>query len=124
MLSGASYARRQVSGGAPRSVPTVVAVSSNDLAFLVSRYRAVEILDALTDRPFTLHDLRIATHASRRALARTVRLLAAHGLIHRTHPGSWDRLHTGRYDLTPAGRALADCLSVLDVWVDLYEHHL
>ncbi|MFD1047403.1 winged helix-turn-helix transcriptional regulator [Kibdelosporangium lantanae] len=99
-------------------------MSSTDLAFLVSQYRAVEILDALTDHPLTFHDLHIEAHASRRPLAATLRMLAAHGLVRRTHPGSWDQHRPGRYELTPHGHALADRLSVLDVWVDLYEHHL
>jgi len=105
-------------------VPTVVAVSRTDLAFLVSQYRAVEILDALTDHPHTLRDLRTRAHACRRPLARTLRGLAAHGLIRRTYPGSWDRFQpAGRYELTPQGRETAARLSVLDVWIDLYEHN-
>lgn len=100
-------------------------VSRTDLAFLVSRYRAVEILDALADRPLTLHELRSEAHACRRPLARTLRLLAAHRLVRRTYPGSWDRLRSaGRYELTAQGRDLADRLSALDVWTDLYEHYL
>jgi DNA-binding HxlR family transcriptional regulator len=99
-------------------------VSSVDLPFLVSQYRAVEILDALAEEPQTLRDLRALAHASRRPLVRTLRLLAAHGLVRRTQPGSWDRLRpVGRYELTTEGRALADQLSILDVWTSLYEQY-
>ncbi|WP_165960322.1 winged helix-turn-helix transcriptional regulator [Actinocrispum wychmicini] len=100
-------------------------MSRTDLAFLVSQYRAVEILDALARKSLALRDLRVQTHASRRPLARTLRLLGAHGMVRRTHPGSWDRLRpVGRYELTRQGHELADQLSVLDVWTDLYEHYL
>jgi DNA-binding HxlR family transcriptional regulator len=53
----------------------------------------------------------------------SLRLLAAHGLVRRTQPGSWDRLRPGRYELTSQGRELAERLSVLDVWTELYEHY-
>jgi DNA-binding HxlR family transcriptional regulator len=101
-------------------------VPSTDLPFLVSQYRAVEILDALAERSHTLRDLQTRARACRRPLARTLRLLAAHGLVRRpAHPGSWDRLlRADRYELTPAGRQLVDRLSVLAPWTSLYENYL
>ena len=101
-------------------------MSSVDVPFLVSQYRAVEVLDALTERPHTLRELQSAIGAARRPLARTLRVLAAHGTVRRTSSGSWDRLNrtAARYDLTGTGRQLAAELSRLDVWTELYEHYL
>ena len=96
-----------------------------DLPFLVSQYRAVELLDALIERPRTLRELQSVTGATRRPLARTLRVLAAHGMVAKPESGSWDRLTSrGRYELTCLGHDLVGKLSSLDVWAELYERYL
>ncbi|RDI49055.1 hypothetical protein [Nocardia mexicana] len=91
------------------------------LSDLVSQRYAVEVLDALAQRPRTSAEL--ATFAPQSSvLDRTLRELAARGII-RTD-GTWDDTRTlpGTITLTAAGFALIGALSRFDVWAALYAH--
>jgi DNA-binding HxlR family transcriptional regulator len=94
---------------------------------LASQRYAVDVLDALSERPHTYAELRKFLRAHRRGLDDAMRVLTAHGAIRRSgHGGSWDQRAPGsaRYHLTATGRHLTHQLSQLDTWTALYEHHL
>jgi DNA-binding HxlR family transcriptional regulator len=94
---------------------------------VVSQRYAVDILDALADRPRSFAELRDCLRARRRELDRALRTLAAQGALRRhTQEGSWDRRPPAqvRYELTNVGRFLVDQLSSVDVWTTLYEYYL
>ena len=94
---------------------------------LASQRYAVDVLDALSERPHTYAELRKFLRAHRRSLDDAMRALTTHGAIRRSgHGGSWDLRAPGstRYHLTATGRHLTHQLSQLDTWTALYEHHL
>jgi DNA-binding HxlR family transcriptional regulator len=76
---------------------------------LASQRYAVDVLDALSERPHTYAELRKFLRAHRRGLDDAMRALTTHGAIRRSgHGGSWDQRAPGstRYQLTlPANGA-------------------
>jgi DNA-binding HxlR family transcriptional regulator len=94
-----------------------------DVRELVSHPNVVEVLDALSDGPMTLADLRASVPSARRGLA-ALRILAAHGLVSAADGGSWDNIARGNtvYRHTDRGRALFETLSRLSVWTTMLEN--
>ena len=93
---------------------------------IVSKRYAVDILDALAERPHTYAELRTSLRAHRHDLDTAIRTLAAQGAIQRpAHPGSWDGRAPAptRYELT-TGHHLAHQLSQLEIWTAIYEYYL
>jgi DNA-binding HxlR family transcriptional regulator len=94
-----------------------------DLRELVSHRYVVEVLDALSDGPMTLADIRSSVHAGRRELAAAVRLVAARGLVTRSDTGSWDTdasVHAV-YRHTDLGRDVYEALSRFSFWTTVFD---
>ena len=88
---------------------------------------AVDVLDLLAAGPAGFSALRTMLRVRRRELDAALRVLAAHGLVHRHgHLGTWDWRAplSARYALTDDGRDLAARLDDLDVWVTIYQRYL
>jgi DNA-binding HxlR family transcriptional regulator len=91
---------------------------------LVSHPNVVEVLDALSDGPMRLADLRASVPSARRGLTAALRILAAHGLVSAADGGSWDNIARGNtvYRYTDRGRALFETLSRLSAWTTMLDH--
>jgi DNA-binding HxlR family transcriptional regulator len=94
---------------------------------LASCQDALEILDALAEKPHTFAELRAHLPFRTRRLCRALRILATENAILRLHEaGTWDHrpvAHT-RYELTTSGHQLVHELNDLDVWITIYERYL
>ena len=101
-------------------------VGGNDeshLRELVSHRYVVEVLDALSQGPMTMADIRASIGAGRRELAAAVRLVAARGLVTRNDTGSWDTdasVHAV-YQHTDRGAAVFDSLSRFSFWTTAFD---
>ena len=97
--------------------------SERGLRELVSHPHVVEVLDALSNGPMTLADIRSQVPAGRRALTMALRLVAARGLVTRDDAGSWDAdapTHVV-YRYTDLGRLVFASLSRFSFWTTLFE---
>jgi DNA-binding transcriptional ArsR family regulator len=92
------------------------------LRVLVSNRHVVEMLDALSRGPRRTAELTSTISGRRRALARALRVIAAHGLVTADRRGSWDQLPwpADRLRLT---QCAVESLSSLAVWTALYEQN-
>ncbi|MEU7140884.1 winged helix-turn-helix transcriptional regulator [Nocardia sp. NPDC046473] len=95
------------------------------LRVLVNHRHVVEILDALSHGPRRTAELMSTIAGRRRALARALRVIAAHGLVAADRRGSWDQppSPTVRFWLTERGLRAVESLSNLTIWTALYEQN-
>ena len=95
----------------------------SDLRALVSHRYVIEVLDALSNGPMTLADIRSSIHGGRRELAAAVRLVAAHGLVTRDDTGSWDTDASinAIYRHTDLGRVVFESLSRFSFWTRVFD---
>jgi DNA-binding HxlR family transcriptional regulator len=95
----------------------------SDLRALVSHRYVIEVLDALSNGPMTLADIRSSIHGGRRELAAAVRLVAARGLVTRNDTGSWDTDASvdATYRHTDLGRAVFELLSRFSFWTTVFD---
>lgn len=111
--------------GPPYGAPVVSRPDVDpDLLLIVGQRWAVEVLDALCQRPSTLAQLRGRLRASPGAMVGALRRLGALGAVRRCGcAGSWDVPEPDAvvYELTGVGARWARQLMRLDVWVALYE---
>jgi DNA-binding HxlR family transcriptional regulator len=97
--------------------------AGSDLRELVSHRYVIEVLDALSNGPMTLADIRSSIHAGRRELAAAVRLIAARGLVTRDDTGSWDTdaSNNAIYRHTDLGRVVFESLSRFSFWTRVFD---
>lgn len=99
-----------------------------DLLWLLEHRYAIEVLDALATAPATRTQLRAVAGPSRRALAATLRGLAAAGAIRRGgSQGSWDLLPASGvvpFELTAVGADLVRRLSEFETWLAICVRHV
>jgi DNA-binding HxlR family transcriptional regulator len=95
----------------------------SDLRALVSHRYVIEVLDALSNGPMTLADIRSSIHGGRRELAAAVRLVAARGLVTPNDTGSWDTDASvdATYRHTDLGRAVFELLSRFSFWTTVFD---
>src|ERR1700704_261807 len=93
------------------------------LRALVSHRYVIEVLDALSNGPMTLADIRSSIHGGRRELAAAVRLGAARGLVTSKDTGSWgtDAAVDATYRHTDLGRAVFELLSRFSFWTTVFD---
>jgi len=93
-----------------------------DLRALVGRPYLAELLDALSQRPMTARQLRVALPRSRRVIGGALRDLVVGRLVTGGTAGSWDEGVPAdtRYRITERGRLAVRMLSSFSVWELLY----
>jgi DNA-binding HxlR family transcriptional regulator len=94
-----------------------------NLLELVSHAHVLEVLDALTDAPMALAELRTHVHAGRRGLAAALRLVGARGLVARNESGSWDTSPPADavFRHTDLGRVVVEALTCYSLWTAMFD---
>jgi DNA-binding HxlR family transcriptional regulator len=94
-----------------------------NLLELVSHRHVLEVLDALTDGPMALAELRTHVHAGRRGLAAALRLVGAGGLVARNETGSWDTEPPADavFRHTDLGRMVVEALTCYSLWTAMFD---
>jgi DNA-binding transcriptional ArsR family regulator len=109
--------------GRPASTGSGDSDSQPNLRDLLSHPHVVEVLDALSHGSMTVADMRSNLRAGRRALAKALRIIAAHGLVIKDDNGSWDTNAPGNtvYRQTARGRQIVEMLTRLSVWTAMFD---